>query len=257
MEIIEISNVASLIEAVRSQANGGSHKSWFRGHSDTDWKLVPSVHRDYSQIREVELNARFRFGAPTRYANCPGAGTDEFAKWICLMQHYGLPTRLLDWTESPLVAAFFAVSYEPMKGSAAIWQLFPGELNAKMGFRKGIKILPGYEIKPLLYPAFAGGESPDIVLAVMGQEVDLRMSVQQGAFTIHGNNKALECHTESATFLRKIVIPESNRETLRKELSLLGIRRSMLFPDIQNLARELALELKKNGSPANIEKSEN
>src|SRR6185436_7349399 len=74
----------------------------------------------------------------------------------------------------------------------------------------------------------------------MGQEVDLRMTVQLGGFTIHGAAVPLEQHPNASNFLRKLMIPAKHRKNFQKELWLLGIRRSMLFPDIVNLAHELA-----------------
>ena len=55
--------------------------------------------------------------------------------WLTLMQHYGLPTRLLDWSESPLVALYFALSSdEDAKADAAVWVLNPMKLNKKVGY---------------------------------------------------------------------------------------------------------------------------
>ena len=166
------------------------------------------------------------------------------------MQHFGLPTRLLDWTESPLVAAFFAVTYERRDSDAAIWCLSPADLNESTTGRPSIALLGHERVCELLRPAFLGGASPDITVAVASQEVDLRMAVQQSAFTLHGGPTALESHPMADRFLRKFIIPAADREGWRRELWLLGIRRSMLFPDIQNLARELSHEWSHKGREA-------
>jgi hypothetical protein len=124
-------DIASLIRVARQTLQGGFGRTpyWFRGHAQADWTLVPSVHRHYDNLGERDLINRFRLGAPTRYSNCPEAR--DVAGWITLMQHFGLPTRLLDWTGSLIVAAYFAVSHEPRPGSgpAAIWVLLPNGLN--------------------------------------------------------------------------------------------------------------------------------
>jgi hypothetical protein len=238
---LEIPSVDALLDAIRSEsASEPRRPNWYRGHSDATWHLTPAVHRRYSTNQEVGMTTRFRLGAPTRYPNCPPS--DDFAKWLSLMQHFGLPTRLLDWTESPLIGAFFAVAYEPRSGPAAVWRLWPTELNKTFIGRPGLKVLPSVTVEHLLRPAFTSGDSPDEVLAVIGQDVDLRMTVQQGGFTIHGKSNPLEEHFEAAKFLRKFVIPQEARENFRRDLWLLGIRRSMLFPDIANLAQELAGE---------------
>lgn len=183
-------------------------------------------------------------GAHTRYAKCPPVSDESLADWLCLMQHYGLPTRLLDWTASPLVAAFFAVAYEEHPGDGVIWQLDPAALN-RLDFSKDLLfLLHGTDVRGLLLSAFNFTfPSSDKAAAVLGSEIDLRMTVQQGSFTIHGNKAPLESHTESASFLVKFVIPEKAKTQFARELRLSAIRRSALFPDLGNLATELSTDI--------------
>jgi hypothetical protein len=89
--------------------------------------------------------------------------------------------------------------------------------------------------------AFEGATPRDEVLAVMGQDVDMRMTVQQGAFTIHGSDKPLE-ELAAAGCLAKLIIPADSKPTFDDELWVLGMRRSSLFPDLANLALDLANE---------------
>lgn len=235
--ICRIQNVGEFLEAIKSiVTHPDACEHWFRGHSNADWKLVPSVYRE-SPKGELYLTTHFRLSAPTKYENCPPP--EDFASWICLMQHYGLPTRLLDWSESPLSAAYFAIIHEPMNTDAAVWCLSPLLLNEHTTGRKSIAILGHSRTKPLLDRAFLGGSSLKKAIAVVGQETNPRISAQQGVFTIHGNATPLEAQFRYRHFLNKFVIPNRYRETFRQELFLLGVRRSILFPDIDNLAREL------------------
>lgn len=161
------------------------------------------------------------------------------------MQHFGLPTRLLDWTASPLAALYFAVSDEPRPGPAAVWALVPSELNhASRHGQQATLVLTGPEARPLLAAAFERGALVDEVLAVVGQDVDVRMTVQQGAFTIHGTDQPLEQRPGVERYLAKFVIPETAKERLAEELWFLGVRRSGLFPDLGNLAKDLASDLR-------------
>ena len=161
------------------------------------------------------------------------------------MQHFGLPTRLLDWTASPLVALFFALDSADAADDAAVWGLVPSRLNAASSGREEIYVLSGPEAWPLLMAGLDRGLPVDQVLAVMGQEIDIRMTMQQGAFTLHGTGVPLNEFPEASEYLVKFVIPRYAREELKEELWFLGVRRSSLFPDLANLAVDLASDYRR------------
>jgi len=242
-EINSLHDVLGATEHVRRRFSQ-DYFVWWRGQSSAakSWTLIPKVHRtgarpDY----EKSITSMFMHRARTRYPNCPD--DSDLDRWLYLMQHYGLPTRLLDWTDSALFATFFAVRKNEKYDNepATLWALAPVLLNEFQIDAQGFKTYNTPVIRSLFLPAF-DDKAPQVdkIAALFANQVDIRMLVQLSAFTIHGTAKPLENLDNNDKFLIKFVIPASAKVGLWEELFRLGIRESNLFPDLEHLAQELA-----------------
>ena len=237
--ICSIGDLAREVKVLTS----ASQRWLFRGQADAQWPLSPSVHRGYTPQQERYLTNEFRVRARSRYLSCPMS--DDYPGWLALMQHYGLPTRLLDWTYSPLVAAFFALHPDyvpPACGSnrdACIWALDARKLNESQGFEPLIFPLDASSYEPLIVPAFKNRKELNSVGVAMAIEHDPRIQLQQGAFTIHSCRTPIDAMDGAGQWLRKLVISNAAIPVLFEELTLLGIRKYSLFPDLSALTSEL------------------
>ena len=255
-----INNLHDLLDAV-AQANQRSQTEvWWRGQAMEEWNLLPNIWRpktgesptlDEKLQLERNLTIRFLHGATTRHPHWP---EEDHSVQLAMMQHYGLPTRLLDWTESPLFALFFALrerEYETRDG--ALWALIPASLNAEE-FGSPMLLSPHTDsAKDLFKAPFGAAESaPEKNAAVVVRHVDPRMSVQLSAFTIHGSQAPLEVMKNSHKCLLKYVVPAEKKGTLRLKLSDLGIREASLFPDLEHLAQELKVMMQDGRIRGNI-----
>lgn len=261
-----ILSLDDLNERVEHVAKGFVHRQlWFRGQRNADWQLHASIFRpsenrqkvddvEFAKMgeREREIANTFRQRAPMRGTTCL-ADDDDFG-WLALMRHYYAACRLLDWSESALVALYCAVHERVDKAKdtdSRLWFLDPAGLNKhSVVSSSGTKLLrDGRPLTPndMLVKGRAAAAFARIVeipnrrpkgppIAVVPRENNNRMLVQSSVFTLHSDKSALDDCAFDGQVVCSAVIPKEARHTLRETLNNLGINRYQLFPDLEDLA---------------------
>lgn len=236
-----IYEVKDLLLAAKNSALTFKTEVWWRGQS-IDWPLLPGVKRiknsNKGSLKNIEMNltVRFLLDAKSRHYQWPD---DDTMLQLALMQHYGLPTRLLYWTESPLFALFFSTNNN-YNEPGVLWALSPSALN-KIDFDTQQLLSPSREdVRELFNAPFGLSKiSVNKIGALAYSRIDTRMASQLSTFTIHGSSVPLEKRSCNNQYLIKFLIPAKAKKIIRLELIDLGIRESTLFPDLDHLAHEL------------------
>ena len=200
--------------------------TWFRGHAKADWKLLPGLMRGATGPSEATLLSRFKQSAAMLTERLPNTSFD----WTFLMQHYGVPTRLLDWSESPLVALYFAVEQwaEFPDCDAAVWCLNPTTLNknARIKDKTEAHYIPSFddeEIESYSIESLRGARVELYPVATIATRNSSRIQAQLGVFTIHHTYQIAIEDVGDQSHVTKYVIPRSGRKMLLEELQLAGI----------------------------------
>ena len=228
---------------------------WYRGVSNANYELKPKLYRKSgfeavrkyprSKPNEDEIRRGFKTSALQLMAE-PRIPDDEKG-WYFLMQHYGAPTRLLDWTDGALLALYFAVRELRKPRDAAVWVLDPSWLNDKAfeeeenSYVSGVMLPEWKETDPWFPKPFEELLHPERPLALDPPHVARRVSVQRSHFTIHGTdrNGLDRLAREKGAKLVKITIAQDGIANILNDLETAGIVETTIFPDLEGLSREL------------------
>lgn len=228
---------AELVKAWSSPETGES-RPWYRGQRKAEWHLIPGEYR-YPFINPDEMRSEFMLRAKALLEKDPRTDWE----WYFLMQHYGLPTRLLDWTEGSLIGLYFALSQDTGASDSAVWVLDPWALN-EWSTRKADLVITGGDFEPdplagkYLGPVYVNLKLRRRPIAVVPPYNSPRITAQRGTFTIHGS-RSDELNNQFSKRLAKIVVPRERGLHVRRHLRSVGISEFTLFPDLDGLCRDV------------------
>ena len=220
----------------------------FRGHSIAEWALQPSLLRklgqEISEERALEVERKaleeFQSQAHLHLSTNTLSSTTDVVSWWTLMQHHGAPTRLIDWTRSIFVAAYFAVTSEPTM-AGAIWGVHARTLSQLMTEKYGDVEFPTF--RNTIEQKFLQSGAAPVLTFVHRKARTARMISQQGLFSICdnvlGDQGAILIDimpTKSdKPFILKLVIPASLKATFLRNLRGMNITANSLFPGLDGL----------------------
>lgn len=276
-----ILSVSDFVTAVLSKIEtlGNEKAIWFRGEGSEKYSLVPNLYRKASKegyqyckdilnpkiVYQIEQNIDTSFyRKSTVFLANKGITNTPWNRYF-LKQHYGIKTRLLDWTENALFALFFAVSNsETVDDDGKVWILSPYRLNNYSFYKlypsekKFYTILTcsrleekeellnekgelrTSELLRKYYRMDCGENEKMYPLAIYPPHLDERMSAQQACFTLFGNvARGLDCHDSSEKFLDCIYVDACSKSNILNELRSLGISTYSIYPDLDGLGRAI------------------
>lgn len=248
--------------------HGAPAANWYRGCGQAiSHKLLPSLYRHPSvadpdkllvlEKKMLEWFKRRSWLYKTMQAD-PGK-EDSNLEYLFFMQHYSVPTRVLDWTDNPFIALYFALTSTSKDTTgnypedAAVWLLDPISWNEKTLHKQGWGKKGAFDLSENVKNGYAPRTSEDDLdlkamhegpAALYGIANNARMFAQRGVFTIFGRRQAAmeviyDTDGYPAGSLKKFVIPKGDIDTLLSDLSAMGYTDSAAYPDLHGLSMEI------------------
>src|SRR5260370_26020146 len=243
----QIRSVSDLVRAVDStRARATRVPIWYRGATNSDYKLVPSLGRAPFQLEnERGLMNIFKQNAVQFIDQRPQSQWE----WLFMARHHAIPTRLLDWTESALIALYFAThsvdkTTKNDRKDGALWLLLPTKLNEEAGIKPTDKReLPIFEdddeqLQNYL-PTKLASEHTSRLTPAAGIPIrhSKRMQAQHSVFTVtHRDQTPIES-VGRGLHIGRYIVPSSSKLRIRRQLEALKIDQLSVFPELDNAAR--------------------
>ena len=235
-----MSELLHVVEVIGKDFKCNIDDIWYRGVSQGKYKLLPGYYRDIVDKSFEESIIQDFLSNYKMYTNdiC-----DNHLEIYSLMQHYGLPTRLLDWSKSALVACYFALSKikrDDVDDHRVIWAMNPAELN-RLSFGEYGTI----DLDINLHEILKFNDNSCGVMAINPSFTNRRIIAQKGHFTIHFSEKSIEEYfIGNSNDIVKIKInnDEMIAFKMRRQLYSLGFKEDDIYQDLDSLAKRIIRE---------------
>lgn len=226
---------------------------WFRGINDCTLSLQPGA---YWRTKYKELEPLVTFVQE----GIAFADIGELDCWdtYYLAQHHGIPTRLLDWTESFSAALFFAFARWDGCTTPCIWIMQPDIFNMAFLGWSGILAPQNTEQtkfwlpRNIAKPHHLTEQDSDGYLydnewpmAIYPRKTNRRIAAQQGVFTVHGRKADSLIDLVAArgadieSVFARVDLSGFDKDTILNQLNVLGVRRSAIYPDVDNFVKQI------------------
>jgi hypothetical protein len=215
---------------------------WFRGQPEAGLELQSGVYRPtFPAADETERLLTEQHLAQDFRVESAGllTGRETDAELYFLQQHYRFPTRLLDWTHTPLASLFFAIDKPAVDGEIFVMDAYqmqtPGFANFGVAtsrhniFLKALDQIVGWG---------KAADFPDFIIPLRPDHFDRRIAYQQSCITFHVPKKPILTAVENPT-LRSFIIPAAAKAYIKAQLSLLGVDEFRIYGDLESLAKRL------------------
>lgn len=242
-----------------SSPTGLNSRYLFRGQTEVTWTLQPSLLRllgqecDLRCALEIEYQTQSHFRVQAHSYLTPPILPDHTRKielWWSVMQHHRVPTRLLDWTSSAFIGAYFAVNGRWDK-DGAIWVCHPASVNERARKEFGFD-----SAKEDYIEHFILDPAPNLSVFFEPAQKSERMIAQQGGFSVcanllkdHVDVLVPSDHTEAQEVrYRKLIIPKELKQSFLINLRKMNISAVTLFPGLDGLGDSISELVRIEGS---------
>lgn len=261
LRLIEINSTDQLIRSINELPNN----FLYRGQANSEWGLQSSLERILSRqwtseaVQKFEEFSLSQFKSKFHLYDKENLQPDSKLAWLSLMQHYGVPTRLLDFTESPYVALYFALeSYNPQQkiplalyalDYAAILEKSIEYIKSKDNeFKENTKTI--HEKQDEVFSSVVDRFRYDIAWVTEPKILNVRIDRQVGSFLLSGNSdlrieETLNLKLYSGAALNKYIIHPDLYIGVFSLLRKMNITSKNLYGDLDGVARGIRMMMQR------------